>query len=61
MTFPHRRGYAEAKEATVLRNLRTRTVAKLVLRLQGQRIQLSVAPLQLAHPPRRWRWFAGRK
>jgi len=45
----------------VLRNLRTRTVAKLVLRLQGKRIQVSKAPLQLAHPPRRWRWFAGRK
>lgn len=45
----------------MLRNLRTRTVAKLVLRLQGKRILVRETPLQLAHPPRRWRWFAGRK
>ena len=45
----------------MLRNLRTRTVAKLVLRLHGKRIQVHEAPLPLARPQRRWRWFAGRK
>jgi len=45
----------------MLRNPRTRTVAKLVLRIYGKRTQLSPEPLRLAHPPRRWRWFALRK
>ncbi len=45
----------------MLRNLRARTIAKLVLHLQGKRIQVGTEPLQLSHPPRRWRWFVKRK
>ncbi|WP_456481017.1 hypothetical protein [Oceanithermus sp.] len=45
----------------MLRNPRTRTVAKLVLRIHGKRAQFNPEPLHLAHPPRRWRWFSGRR
>ncbi|WP_457637440.1 hypothetical protein [Oceanithermus sp.] len=43
------------------RNRRTRAVTKLALRLYGVKFNCPRDGLHLAHPPRRWRWFAGRK